>query len=530
MTPLAIIALLAAESVAPKPAMRRLTHSQYNNTVRDLLGDQTRPADQFPQEDFVNGFKNQIAAQDVPPLLAQAYDAAAEKLADGAFPGGQDSNRLIRCNPRSASDAACRDRFIRDFGFRAFRRPLSVGETSRYVAVFAKEASRTGSFPGGAKAVIEAMLQSPKFLFRIEPRNRLNAYGIASRLSYFLWDTMPDADLFRAGASGELKTEAGLQKAVDRMLKDERAHQALDEFVAQWLRFDLVLNSTKDRALYPQFTPELAAAMTEETRRLIRHAVWNDGNFMEIFEANYAFLNSDLAALYGLDAPAGEFEMVKFPLESERAGLLGQGMFLALTSKPGETSPTIRGYYVREHFLCHQVPDPPPGTNSNLPPLREEMPQTNRQRLQDHFTQRSCASCHSLMDPIGFGLEKFDAVGRRRERQRITFFPDRRDRVGKPRTVDLPIDAGGMISGLPNGNFSSPYGLGRILARSPECQDCVVKQLFRYAYGRRETEADKQLLQKAAGVFRASEFRLRKVLAFFAASLAYDNSMRKAAP
>ena len=524
MTSLTIIALLAAETVAPKPAIRRLTHSQYNNTVRDLLGDQTRPADQFPQEDFVNGFKNQTAAQDIPPLLAQAYDAAAEKLAERAFQAGQDPNQLIPCKPRSASDTFCRGRFIREFGLKAFRRPLTTVEINRYGSTFEKEARRTGDFLVGARAVIEAMLQSPKFLFLIETNGPGRAYETASRLSYFLWDTMPDKDLFRSAVSGELNTEVGVRKTVDRMLKDERARQAVDQFVSEWLRFDLVLNTVKDRALYPQYTPELAAAMTEETRRLISHVVWNDRNFMEVFEADYAFVNSDLAAIYALPAPAGEFEMVKFPAESERAGLIGQGLYLAQTSKPGETSPTIRGYYVREHFLCQQVPDPPPGTNSNLPPLREDMPQTNRQRLQDHLIQRTCAGCHSLMDPIGFGLEKFDVIGRHRDTHRITFFPDRRDRQSKPKTVELPLDVSGTISGVPNSSFSSPKELGKILARSAECQDCVVKQLFRYAYARRETDRDKPLLQEATRVFRSSEFHFREVLAFFAKSLALEGA------
>jgi hypothetical protein len=505
--------------------VRRLTHSQYNNTVRDLLGDQTRPADQFPQEDFTNGFKNQSAAQDIPPLLAQSYDASAEKLAERAFQAGQDSNRIIPCKPRSASDIACRDRFIREFGLKAFRRPLTAAETRRYSVTFAREARRTGKFLGGAQVVIEAMLQSPKFLFRVERGGPFQPYEIASRLSYYVWDTMPDDQLFRAAAAGELTTKAGLERAIHRMLNDERAKEALEEFVSQWLRFDLVLNTVKDRALYPQFTPELAAAMTEETRRLIADVVWNDRNFMEVFEADYAFLNSDLAALYELPAPAGEFEKVKFPAASDRGGLTGQATFLALTSKPGETSPTIRGYYVREHFLCHQVPDPPPGTNSNLPPLREDTPQTNRQRLKDHLTERVCAGCHSLMDPIGFGLEKFDVIGRRRETQRITFFPDRRDRAGRARTVDLPLDVTGTVSGIQDGNFSSPKELGKILARSTECQDCIVKQLFRYAFGRRETDDDKLVLQEASRVFRASEFRLKELLSFLAKSLASSKAI-----
>src|SRR6202035_5434354 len=154
------------------------------------------------------------------------------------------------------------------------------------------------------------------------------------RLSYFLWDTMPDAALFRSAAAGELDSQAGIEKAVRRMLACPQAHQSLDEFVTQWLRFDRVLNTVKDRAAFPAFNPELAAAMTEETRRLVADAVWNDRDFMTIFKSDYGFLNTDLANLYKFPAPPGEFQRVQFPADSDRAGLLGEATFLALTSKP----------------------------------------------------------------------------------------------------------------------------------------------------------------------------------------------------
>jgi hypothetical protein len=514
-------ALAVAETQAAKPALRRLTHSQYNNTVRDLLGDQTRPADAFPQEDFVNGFRNQIAAQDISPLLAEAYNTAAERLAKSAFLGGQDTNRLVPCKPTTAG---CAENFVRSFGLRAFRRPLTTIELRRYRAVLIKEASRTGDFLSGAQLVIEAMLQSPKFLFRGE--SAMSPYAVASRLSYFLWDTMPDGSLLRAAASGELASRAGVDKAVKRMIDDPRAQQAVDEFASQWLRFDLVQTAVRDRALYPQFSPELAVAMTEETRRLIADLVWNDRNFMDLFTADYTYVNSALASVYGVRSPAADFDRVALGDTSERAGVLGHGAFLAQTSKPGETSPTVRGYFVREHFLCQQVPDPPPGTNSNLPPLQVDRPQTNRDRLKEHLINRSCAGCHSLMDPIGLGFEKFDAIGKRREKQTIKFFPDRRAKDQTPKVVDLDLDTIGKVSGLANSDFRTPRELGRILANSTACQECVVKQLFRYAYGRRETGADLDLISKASQEFRGSQFRLKVLMMFLARSLAppWDNT------
>jgi uncharacterized protein DUF1592/uncharacterized protein DUF1588/uncharacterized protein DUF1587/uncharacterized protein DUF1595/uncharacterized protein DUF1585 len=520
--PMIVAATALAAAAGPAGPLRRLTHSQYNHTVRDLLGDQTRPADQFPEEDFVNGFKNQRSVQDIPPLLAEAYNTAAERLARNAFLGGDDPNHLLPSPPRSPADAACAAGFVRQFGLKAFRRPLTAGEQQRYQAVLLKEAARSRDFLRGAQLVIEAMLQSPKFLFRLEPGSEWRGYETASRLSYFLWDTMPDEELLRAAASGALAHRDGLHRQVLRMLADARARQALDEFVSEWLRFDLALNAVKDRTIFPQFTPELALAMTEETRRLIADLAWNDRNFMDLFRADYGFLNADLAALYGFPAPAGEFERVKFPAASDRAGFLGQGTFLASTSKPGETSPTVRGYFIRQQFLCQDIPDPPPGTNSNLTPVTAARPQTNRERLKEHMLNATCMGCHSLMDPVGLGFEKFDAIGRRRDKQAITFLPEHHgaNRYAKPVTVELDVDTTGNLAGIKDASFQSPKQLGAILAGSPECQECIVKQLFRYGWGRREAAADAAVIRRASEVFRESGFRLKDLIMFLAESIA----------
>ena len=161
--------------------------------------------------------------------------------------------------------------------------------------------------------------------------------------------------------------------------------------------------------------------MTEETRRFVSDLVWNDRNFTDLFTADYGFLNADLARIYGVEPPANDFDRVAFPADSERAGLLGQALFLALTAKPDETSPTARGLFVREQFLCQHVADPPPGVNTNLPPVTQAKPMTNRERLADACHQQSLRRCHNLIDPIGFGLEKFDAIGQRRDKLKLTF-------------------------------------------------------------------------------------------------------------
>jgi hypothetical protein len=487
--------------------LRRLTNSQYNNTVRDLLGDLTSPASQFPPEDYVNGFKNQYQAQNMSPLLVDAYSTAAEKLARNAFRSA-DRHGLIPCKP----SAACEVEFVREFGLKAFRRPLGPEEQQRYAALFAKQTD----FLKGAQLVVEAMLQSPNFLFRLEETSnpQWKPYATASRLSYALWDTMPDAALLESAARGELSTPQGVEKSARRMLDDARARQALDEFVSQWLRFDRVLNASKDRRRFPKFNRETAVSMTEEARQLVSYLVWEDRNFMELFTADYAFVNADLAEIYGIPAPAREFDRVHFPPESERAGVLGESLFLTLTAKPEETSPTARGLFVREQFLCQHVADPPPGVNTNLPPVTEAKPETNRDRMSAHVSNPTCAGCHNLIDPIGYGFEKFDAIGARSDTLKLLFFPDPHGphkREG-PKKLELPLDTAGFLAGIPDAKFSSPRELGALLARTPQCGECMVKQYFRYSAGRLETPADRPLIRQVYEDFRNSQFRFKELM------------------
>lgn len=245
---------------------------------------------------------------------------------------------------------------------------------------------------------------------------------------------------------------------------------------------------------------------------LLDNLVWRDGNFMEAFTAEYSFLNSDLANLYGVPTPSGEFELVRFPATAHRSGLLGQASFLTSNAGPVETSPTARGIFIREQLLCQHIPNPPPGVNTQVPEPTAERPLARRQRMQSHVENPTCASCHRLMDPIGFGLENYDAVGRWRDKEAIEFeVPGPR---GKPsnKTIELPIDGTGEIAGLANSAFSEPKAIGRLLADSRACQECVVKQLFRYAFGRVETAGDRDTVRTTVAAFRESRFRFKELL------------------
>ena len=513
-----------SESVRPAAQghlVRRLTHSQYDNTVRDLLGDYSRPAMRFPIEDYVDGFKNQAQYQGMNPLLVEAYSSAAEKLALNAFRAG-DINGLIPCKPGAATDAKCRDLFVRSFGLRAFRRPLRDVEIKRYAAAFSARASASGKFLEGARTVVEAMLQSPNFLFHLEagPDGESVDYDLASRLSYLLQDTMPDKALLEAAAKGELRTPAGRESATRRLLADPRAHQALDEFFDQWLRFDRVLNSSKEGRRFPEFSLEMAASMVEETRRLLDHLVWDDRNFMELLTADYGYLSADLAMLYKLPAPPGQFELVHFPSGTRRAGLLGEASFLAANAGPTETSPTARGIFIREKLLCQHVPPPPPNVDTNLAEASEDKPLTRRQRMSTHVENPLCASCHRLMDPIGFGLESFDAIGRLRQHETILIENSTGNRKSDKK-IDLELDTRGEIAGIPNSAFSDSLELGGILAHSPVCQECMVRQIFRYAYGRFETSSDEETIHQLFATFRDSGFHFKVLLTALVRSPAF---------
>jgi len=300
---------------------------------------------------------------------------------------------------------------------------------------------------------------------------------------------------------------------VRRMLEDPRAKSSLEEFLAQWMRFDRVLSATRDRRRYRDFNADVAGAMVEETKRLFNHLVWGDQNFMEFFTANYTFVNADLARLYGLSAPDAEFGKVEYPPESGRSGVLGHGSFLVLTAKPSETSPTARGLFIRNHFLGHEIPPPPAGVNAVLPTVTEDKPLTNRQRLEIHLNSESCSGCHRLIDPIGLGFEKFNAIGAFEPKMTLQF-GSRADfqRGRQPTRVELDVDTTGFIQGIENSDFSTPKELGRLLAESNACQRCIVKQLFRYAVGREETGADQPVIEDLVAKFRASGYRFKELI------------------
>jgi hypothetical protein len=255
---------------------------------------------------------------------------------------------------------------------------------------------------------------------------------------------------------------------------------------------------------------------------MFNHLVWNDQDFREFFTADFSFVSSDLARLYGLPAPAEEFIKVAYPADSGRSGVLGHGSFLVLTSKPAETSPTSRGLFIRNQFLGQEVPPPPPGVDTTLPAITENAPLTNRQRLDIHLNNESCAGCHRLIDPIGLAFEQYNAIGVFQPKMTLQFSSRGDESRGRrPTMIELDLDTSGYIQGMENSAFSSPKELGRLLAESNACQKCIVKMLFRYALGREESAGEQQTLEDLLAKFRSSGYRFQELVVALVTSDAF---------
>ena len=501
----------------PAEPLRRLTHNQYDNSVRDLLGDRTRPGRSFPTEDYVNGYTNQASSQAITPILVEAYGSAAEKLARNAFRYG-DEQELLPCAPRSALDRDCAEAFVRKFGARAYRRPLEPEEVETYTDVVVEWGPLNGGFLAGAALAVETMLQSPHFLFLAPQASRDGPQGFATaaRLSYALLNTLPDEELFAAAAQARLETKPDVEREAKRLLRLPAARDTFDEFFSQWLRFDRLRNAVKDRNRFRDYSQGVAESMAEESLRLFRYLAWQNIDFRELFSADYTFVDDFLTVIYDMPDPEIPFGRTAYLDGSPRGGILGHGTFLAQTGKPVNTSPTERGLYVREHFLCQTIPPPPPGVDASLPPLLlGARPMTIRETMESmHASEEACASCHKLVDPIGFGFEHFDTVGAYRTTEQVRVEPTpQQERQGmKAQTHDLAIDATGYIAGIEESTFRTPREAGQILANSKVCQKCVVKQLFRYLFGRHERKDDTDLIDRAYNRFERSGFLFQELV------------------
>jgi hypothetical protein len=455
-----------------------MTRFEYDNTVRDLLGDTTHPAADFGAEEEALGFNNNAANLVTSSALAEKYMVAAEGIAERAT---QAMSSVVPCDPEAIGEDACAQQFIASFGKRAFRRPLAQEEADMLLGVY--QAGRADAdFRTGIEMVIEVALQSPAFLYRVEfgvtplvgdTVVRLDGWEAASRLSYFLWGSMPDPDLFAAAEAGKLATKEEIAAQARRMLDEPRAREATGDFHQQWLHYGRIASVGKDATLFPGWSSAVGQLMRAETSAFIDDVVFeNGGDLHALLTAPYSFMNKDLAAFYGVPGPAGDgFERVDLD-PTQRAGILTTGTLLTINAHSNQTSPVHRGKLVREQFFCAQMPPPPKEVNITVPePMAGS---TARERFAEHSQNKACSGCHELMDGIGFGFENYDAVGRYRTEE-----------DGKT------IDASGSIAKSDvDGSFDGAVEMSKKLADSRQVERCYTTQWFRYAYGRGESAED----------------------------------------
>ena len=392
---------------------------------------------------------------------------------------------------------------------RAFRRPATAEELDGLAAIFFSARRSGETVERAAQLALSALLVSPSFLFRVEgdpPPGRirnLNDYELAARLSFFLWSSIPDEVLFRAAARGEVHTPNQLATQAERMLRDPKVESLVKNFAGQWLQLRGLDDVKPDPQRFPGFDDELRESFRRETEVFFAHVVREDRSVLEFLDADYTFVNERLARHYGVSGVQGD-EFRKVGLDGgKRGGLLGQASILTVTSNPTRTSPVKRGKWILENLFAAPPPDPPPNVPELADAKGEKLVGTLRQRMEQHRADPACASCHKLMDPLGFGLENYDAIG------------GWRDRDG-----DAAVDAGGE---LPDGRrFSGPAELRTILAaRKDEFRRCLIEKLLTYGLGRGLEYYDVCSVERIAAASAAGGDRFSVIVAEIVKSPAF---------
>jgi hypothetical protein len=505
-----------AEPEPPLPAfapsaatIHRLTRAQYTNSARALLGPVTVPTE-IELDTQLYGFATVGAASiTVSPRAAEQFESAAYDITAQVFNNAERRAALLGCAPTRADDACVRG-FIERFGRRAWRRPLEPAEVTRWLAVSVAAAGAYRDPLKGPEHVVAGMLQSPHFLFRVErgepvagdpSRRRYTSYEMAARLSFLLWSSTPDDALLDAAALGGLDTAEGVRAQARRMLADPRAREALTGFWVEHFKIDRLEAQTRDRALYPLWSPALARSMRTEFERIVGEVAFTEGrDLRDLFTTRVTYLDQSLARLYGVSGTFDQtFRRHEWAENAPRAGVLTTAAFLTHNAHPVTTSPTLRGKFIRQFLLCQPIEPPPPGVTTDIPPAPSGRPQTLRARLEElHLQTPSCAACHARMDPIGFGLEHFDAIG-----------------VYRTTDNTLPVDARGTLDGQ---DYRDARALAAAVRAHPAMPSCLVRNVYRYATGRVEGEGEDVVIRDVTRAFAREGYQFRVLLEALAAS------------
>jgi hypothetical protein len=483
--------------------IHRLNNAEYDNTVRDLLGVSSSAAPSFIADEKALGFDTIAAAFGMTDAQYEQYFNSADNLAEQVFADPALRARILTCTPASSADLACTESIVRAFGKRAWRRPLADAEVQGLVELAGAAMELGEDFAGSMKQVVKALLSSVHFLYRVEldsdptspAAHPLDGYELASRLSYLLWGTMPDDALFELADSAELQSDEALRAQLTRMLGHQRARAFVASFAGQWLGLRDLQNHQVDAEAFPDWDDALRAAAIEEG--LLYFSEFLDGTrgLAEFFTADVNFVDARLAELYGMSGGGSAITRVSDAGDARR-GFLGLSSFLTVTSFAHRTAPTLRGKWVLQNLLCEEIPPPP----ANVPELEEDDDAASaqmlnvRERLAEHRTNPQCAACHTLLDPIGLGLENFDAIGQHRTQYA---------------NGDV-IDASGM---LPDGaSFDGIDQLSALLAEDPRLADCASEKLLTYALSRELVKSDQPYLLEIREQWQREGLGLRALL------------------
>lgn len=495
----------SAPQVAPA-SMRRLTNFEYDNTVRDILNDTTRPATTLLPFD---GWFLSPQSEAVSTTVLDGYHQLAHDLAIAATKDAAAVQSLTKCNPAVDGEAACQKKFIETFVPVAFRRPLETTDSADFDAVFSKGRELTGTFAGGVRAVVEVVLQSPEFLYRVElgqPADaalpgvvRLTPHETAVRLSYLLWGSVPDAALRDAAAAGKLQTKAEIAAQAQRMVADVRARELVRYFYLQLFNLNApgVLTGLVVPPNAATFTAEMPALLFRETSAFIDEVTWQGpGDFQALMTAPFTFMNGRLAQFYGVSGISGDAWQKVAIDPNRRIGILTQGGVLAATSFATRHSPVIRGTRILQRILCVN-PEPPPPNVITLPPdITDPSKLTTRQKLEMHLTDPTCRACHKDIDPLGFAFEHFDRFGLWRDTEN-----------------GLPIDTTGEIYKTDaKGRFDGAVELATRLAQSRDVQNCYVGNWMRFGYGREPATQDACSVRSLQDAFAQAKGNVRELL------------------
>jgi len=492
----------------PGPSyLRRLNNREYARAVEVTLGiSATDLTTAFPA-DIATGFDTSAVSQTLSLEHGGRYQNAAEELAKRALADDAGRTRLVGCDP-NAEREICLRKYIGRIGKRLFRRALTSAELEDYYSLTSLESEGYAA----AGVVIEALLQSPNFLFRVElgakesdrpGLSKLTGYEVATRLAFFLTGGPPNEQLVGSAEAGKLDSAEGVEVVARNLLADPQVQSAMAEFTSQWFHLKNLATAMRSPERYPEFGPALAASMRAELGRMLSDALWGKGgNFLDLFTRRSGYLDAELAAVYRVPAPSGG-KLVTFDYSStpDRGGFFTTAAFLTASSRSDSTSPIQRGKYVREYILCDLPPNPP----LNVPALMPVPGQSEADAEERHTSAPACAGCHLQIDPIGHGLERYDAIGR----LRTTYL------------TGQPVRERGTVAGFDDSDFGGGVQLGAVVRASGDAQTCAVKQMFRWALGRPDdttTANDACTVLTLAQSFKQSDFNFAELVVAFVKS------------